>query len=266
MRNTRRAGSNEPFGRNAASVRPLRARTGALRPMRRHRTTARATLVALTLAGLGGRAFGTRQRERAGRRPAARLPARREDRPLGQLRRPARKRPPRGHRHGESVARAGRRGRGRARQVLGVRPRRLHALPLRRERNDVHVHPPEQRPHAAQRQQGRLRRGRRVRGPERRQGDGRPADRLERRLGRRKRQPAPALRGAPERRRGRQPVQAPEARDASRSSPRAGAPSSASVSAARSSRPGPARRRSRSIASGSTREAAGWRSTRARSS
>ncbi len=35
--------------------------------------------------------------------------------------------------------------------------------------------------------------------PERREGDGGPADRLERRLRRRERQPAPALRGASER-------------------------------------------------------------------
>ena len=34
-------------------------------------------------------------------------------------------------------------------EVLGLRPRRLHALPLRPQRHDVHVHPPEQRPHRA---------------------------------------------------------------------------------------------------------------------
>ena len=49
--------------------------------------------------------------------------------------------------------------------------------------------------------------------PERREGDRRPADRVERRLGRRERQPAPPLRGPPERRGRREPVQVPEARE-----------------------------------------------------
>ena len=52
-----------------------------------------------------------------------------------------------------------------------------------------------------------------VRRSQRREGDGGPADRLERRLGRRERQPAPPLRGASERRCRREPVQAPEARE-----------------------------------------------------
>ena len=34
-------------------------------------------------------------------------------------------------------------------RVRGVRPRRLHALPLRPQRDDVPLHPPEQRPHRA---------------------------------------------------------------------------------------------------------------------
>ena len=177
---------------------------------------------------------------------------------------PRAERPSRRHRHGEPVARAGRRGRGRERQVLGVEPRRLHALPLRPQRHDVHVHPPEQRPDRAQRQQGRLREGRHVRRAERREGDGRPADRMERRLGRRERQPAPPLRGAPERRRRRQSVQAPEAcgeaalrrAEGRRVQPRA--------CAGGSSRPVRARRRSRSIACASTRAVAGSTSTRAR--
>ena len=50
-----------------------------------------------------------------------------------------------------------------------------------------------------------------VRRAQRREGDGGPADRVERRLRRRERQPASPLRGAPERRRRRQPVPLPEA-------------------------------------------------------
>ena len=52
---------------------------------------------------------------------------------------------------------AGRGGRARARrQVHVVLARRLHALPLRQERHEVHVHPPEQRQDAPERQPRRL--------------------------------------------------------------------------------------------------------------
>ena len=117
------ADSPEPIGRDAsASVPPFEREPERTVVMRRHRTTARATLVALLLAGLAAAALTTpRERTRARRRPAARLPARREDRPLGQLRRPARERPTCRNRHGEPLARTGRRRRGRTRRVRGVR-------------------------------------------------------------------------------------------------------------------------------------------------
>ena len=139
--------------------------------MRRHRTTARGILFPL-LAGLLAGAFlvpasGAEVDEELGRSEAD-LPAGREDRPLGQLRRPARRPQPRGHRHGEPVARTGRGGRGGTGVVRGVRARRLHALPLRPQRDDVHVHPPEQRPDGEERQSRGLRQGRHLRGSERR--------------------------------------------------------------------------------------------------
>ena len=112
----------------------------------------------------------------------ARLPARREDAPLGQLRRPARERQARRHRHGEPVARSGGRGRARARRVRDLGSRRLHALPLRTERDDVPLHPPEQRPHGEERQQGRVREGSAYVVPDGAKSDG-PAGRIQRRLG-----------------------------------------------------------------------------------
>ena len=164
------------------------------------------------------------------------------------------------------MARTGRRRRGRDGQVLGVRARRLHALPLRPQRDDVPLHPSEQRPHAAQRQQGRLRQRRHVRRSQRREGDGGPADRLERRLGRRERQPAPPLRGASERRRRREPVQAPEAGEQAAVRGTEGNGLQPRRSAGTSSPPERAPRRSRSLAFASTRVAAGSTSTPARSS
>ena len=90
----RSAGHDCSFG--LLSSPPSRANRSALFSMRRHRTTARATLVALLLAGLAAAASSApASGNRARRRSAPRLPARREDRPLGQLRRPARQRPPR---------------------------------------------------------------------------------------------------------------------------------------------------------------------------
>ena len=89
-------------------------------------------------------------------------------------------------------------------------PRRLHALPLRQERDDIPLYPPQQRPHRAVRGQRRLQARRRLRRPGRREGHGGRADRLERRLGRRRGQPPPPLRGAPGRRRRRQPLAVPQ--------------------------------------------------------
>ena len=109
------------------------------------------------------------------------------------------------------MAHAGRRRRGRPGQVVDdLGARRLHALPLRQERHDVPLHPPEQRPHGGVGGQGRVQARRRVRGRGRREGDRRRADRVPRRLGRRGREPPPPLRGAPERRRRRQPVPVPQ--------------------------------------------------------
>ncbi len=182
--------------------------------MRRHRTTARGILFPL-LAGLLAGVFlvPASGAESTGRCSSPRVPARRQDRSLGQLRRLARDAQPCRHRHGEPLARAGRRGRSGTGLVRRVGSRRLHALPLRSQRDDVHVHPPEQRPHAAQRQPRRVREGRHVRRSERRARDGRRAGRVERGLGRREREPAPALRGPPERWRRRQPLSTPDARN-----------------------------------------------------
>ena len=88
--------------------------------------------------------------------------------------------------------------------------RGLHALPLRQERHDVPLYPPEQRPHGEVGGQGRVQARRRVRGRGRREGDRRRADRVPRRLRRRGREPPPPLRGPPERRRGRQSVPVPQ--------------------------------------------------------
>ena len=135
-----------------------------------------------------------------------------------RLRPGARRRRPSGQRPDGREEDAGRRGRERQGQVLDdVRERRLHALSLRRQRDDVRVHPPEQRPDDEERQPRLVRRGRVVReGLEvRRARAGRPDDRLPRRLGRRERdRVAPALRGASERRRGSVSVSVPAVRAA----------------------------------------------------
>ena len=91
-----------------------------------------------------------------------------------------------------------------------VGARRLHALPVRQERHDVPLYPPEQRPHGGVRGQGRVQARRLVRGRGRREGDRRPADRVRGRLGRRRGQPPSPLRGAPEGRRRGEPVPVPE--------------------------------------------------------
>ena len=109
----------------------------------------------------------------------------------------------------------GRRRRGGPGQVVDdLGARRLHALPLRQERHDIPLYPPQQRPDRGVGGQGRLQARRRVRGRGRREGDRRRADRVERRLGRRRGQPPPPLRGAPGRRRRREPVPVPQRRGA----------------------------------------------------
>ena len=86
------------------------------------------------------------------------LPGRRSRQVHRRLRRSAWSGPPRGQRHPHDLAVAGGRRRGRHDQVLDdVRARRMHALPLRRERHDLSVHPPQQRPHGQARQQGQVR-------------------------------------------------------------------------------------------------------------
>ena len=123
------------------------------------------------------RSSGARRRRRFGR---DHLPDRGSREVLRRLRRSARPGPPRGQRHPHDVALSGRRGRGRHDQVLDdVRARRLHALPLRRERDDLPLHPPQQRPHGEARQPRQVRPGRLVRGraQERRPRQGRPDDR-----------------------------------------------------------------------------------------
>ena len=133
-----------------------------------------------------------------------------------RLRPAARRRHASGQRPDGGEEDPGRRRRGRQGQVLDdVRERRLHALSLRRERNDVRVHPSEQRPDDAQRQPRQVRARRVVcaRPEGRREGVGRPDDRLRRRLGRCERdRVAPALRGASGRRRGGLAVSLPAER------------------------------------------------------
>ena len=72
-----------------------------------------------------------------------------------RLRRPTRSgRPPGQRPHGRLEDLGGCR---RARQgpdLHGIVERRLHALPVRQERNDVYLHSPQQRPHGQERQQG----------------------------------------------------------------------------------------------------------------
>ena len=101
---------------------------------------------------------------------------------------------------------------------------------------------------------------------QRREGDGGPADRLERRLGRRQRQPASPLRGASERRWRREPVQAPEAGEQTAVHGTEGNRLQPRRSAEISSPQGRAPRRSRSLAFANTRVGAGSTSTPAKSS
>ena len=110
-------------------------------------------------ASRGSVAGALTDRARPRRRAAAdRLPARRRGEVLRRLRRSARPGPARRERHPHDLALAGGRGRGRQDQVLDdVRARRLHALPLRRERHDLPLHPPQQRPHREARQPGHVR-------------------------------------------------------------------------------------------------------------
>ena len=106
------------------------------------------------------------------------------------------------------LALAGDRGRGREGQVLDdVRPGRLHALPLRREWHHLPLHPSQQRPDGEARQPRKVRPGRglRSRAEGRSEGQGGPADRLQRRLGRRRGHLPPPLRGPSARRRRCQP-------------------------------------------------------------
>ena len=131
--------------------------------MRRHRTTA-LTILCVLLTGLAATAVSAPARG-AGRGAVPKLvfplvaktdlwDNYGDPRPNGRHA---------GNRHGEPVARARRRGRGRPGRVRAVQPGRLHALPLRAERDDVPLHPPEQRPHREERQPGRLRPRRHVR-------------------------------------------------------------------------------------------------------
>ncbi len=122
--------------------------------MRRSRTTALihssgpllSLLVALAAAAVLVPASGAHGDAASGPVPQLAFPLVAKTAPLGQLRRPARERTARRNRHGESLARARRRGRAGPGEVLDLGSRRLHALSLRAERDDVHVHPPEQRP------------------------------------------------------------------------------------------------------------------------
>ena len=126
-------------------------------------------------------------RRRQGARPH-RLPGRRKGPVHRRLRRAPRRQPASGERpHGrEEVAGGGRRGRqGEVLDDVGLG--RLHALPLRRERDDVPLHPPEQRRDDEERQPRQVRARNRVHREERRQGRGGPADRIRRRLRRRER-------------------------------------------------------------------------------
>ena len=110
---------------------------------------------------------------------ADRLPGARHRRVLGRLRRAAAPGSPRGNRHPRSPARARARRRGRPRPFLhGLVAGRLHALPRRAQRDDVPLHPSEQRPDGRQRQPGPLHDRRHVpaRPEERRPGRGGAAD------------------------------------------------------------------------------------------
>ena len=189
--------------------------------MNRHRTTARGIAFLIVIFGLFSAGAVAAPLE-AGAAPD--LPCRRRRDVHRRLRPAARRRTAPGERPDGRAPHARRRGRGREGEVLDdVVERRLHALSLRRQRHDVPLHPPEQRPDREERQPRQVRRRNVVRaGDEERDARRRrPARRLRRRLGRRERHPpAPALRGAPERRRGGRPVQVPAQGDSLSSSMR----------------------------------------------
>ena len=110
-----------------------------------------------------------------------------------------------------TIAVAAEAGQGQVLDVFGSG--RVHALPLRQQRHDVPLHPPQQRRHEGQRQPRQVRRGHGLlQGPQgRRVGRGRRGDRLRRQLGRRRQHRSPPpLRGAPQRWRRRQPVSVPD--------------------------------------------------------
>ncbi len=146
-------------------------------------------------------------------RPAPDLPRRRNGELHRRLRASARRRSAPGQRHPCGAARA-RGGRGaRHGEVLDdVRECRLHALPVRRQRHDLPLHPPQQRSDRAQRQPGimRCRHCLRTGTEERRARCGGTTRRLRWRFRRRGRDPpASSFRAASERRRGGQSLSVP---------------------------------------------------------
>ena len=165
---------------------PSSANRSARPLMRRHRTTARGVLFLAVTIGL---VAGSAAASAAGKVPdhivfpvVGKVAVHR------RLRRAPRRQPASGERpHGrEEVAGGGRRGR--QGEVLDdFALGRLHALPLRRERDDVPLHPPEQRRDDEERQPRQVRARNGVRREERRQGRGGATDRLRRRLRRRER-------------------------------------------------------------------------------
>ena len=113
----------------------------------------------------------------------------------------------------DDVALSGRRSRGREDPALDdLGARRMHALPLRRERHDVPLIHLNNDLTAEARQSRQVCSGRCLReGPQDRLTcQGRSADRVQRRLGRRRRDLPPPLRGTPERRRRRESSPVPE--------------------------------------------------------
>ena len=160
-----------------------------------HRTTARGTLVlALALLTLAGGASAAAPQKIVF--PVLGTATYIDD--FGQAR--AGGAAPGDRHHGHQAEPRPRRRGGQGRVLDPLRERRLHALPPRRQRHGLLLHPPQQRPDAQERQPRQVRRRHCVReGAEgRRQGAGRPARRLRRRLGRRERDPrAPALRAPP---------------------------------------------------------------------
>ena len=155
--------------------------------MRKHRTTARGAFLLTLLTALSLAAASATHALPDPPEPGAAadsdaiiFPVVGSREVLRRLRRSPRPGPPRGQRHPHDVALSGRRRRGRHDQVLDdLRAGRLHALPLRRERDDLPLHPPQQRPHGEARQPRQVCPGRLVRrrAQERRPRQGRPDDR-----------------------------------------------------------------------------------------